>query len=265
MTAEVTGSTTDTAYCGRPPVPGDLFERWNLDPAGITLLTALAVLYWFGAWRRRVWARPEVDAFGAGWSLLAVSIVSPLCALAIALFSARMAQHLLIVLVAAPLLVRGRIDAVLASIVRRRIAAPSRSSAPATGLAFAAFWWLWHAPTIYAVALRNDAVYAAMQITLTTTSFLVWRILLRETSFGALALGIGTAIQMGLLGALLTFAPDPLYAAHFGTTTPFGFTPLEDQQLAGLLCWVPGCGVLVAAGLVTALRWVSPAPPRAPR
>ena len=61
-----------------------------------------------------------------------------------------------------------------------------------------------------------------------------------------IALGAG---QMGLLAALLTFAPDPLYAEHLTTTAAFGLSALEDQQLAGLVMWVPGMAVFLVLAL----------------
>ena len=61
---------------------------------------------------------------------------------------------------------------------------------------------------------------------------------------------LATVVQMGMLGALLTFARDPVYAPHFATTLPYGLTPLADQQLAGLIMWVPAALPYVAAALL---------------
>ncbi|WP_246450478.1 cytochrome c oxidase assembly protein [Sphingomonas rhizophila] len=64
-----------------------------------------------------------------------------------------------------------------------------------------------------------------------------------------------TTVQMGLLGALITFAANPLYAPHFSVTAPWGLSPLEDQQMAGLIMWAPSAGLYLAAALWTAARW----------
>ena len=84
-------------FCGTPPLPSDLWSRWTLDPVLLAgLAVALAAILWRrGPGRRRM---PLV-----GWALVAILFVSPLCAASMALFSARVAQHLLLTLVAAPL------------------------------------------------------------------------------------------------------------------------------------------------------------------
>ncbi len=106
---------------------------------------------------------------------------------------------------------------------------------------FLAFWF-WHAPAPYATALSDPLVYWVMQASLLGTATLLWRALLMP---GAEPVSVTIAIvatvgQMGLLGALIAFAPAPLYAPHLATTEPWGLSPLADQQLAGLLMWVPG-------------------------
>ncbi len=71
-----------------------------------------------------------------------------------------------------------------------------------------------------------------------------------QTEPGAALLGLaGTVVQMGLLGALITFAPKPLYGPHLTTTWPWGLSPLEDQQIAGLIMWVPAMIPYLVAGL----------------
>ena len=244
-------------YCGRPPVPGALAERWNFDPVAITALAAVVVLYALAhreparGWRKR-------SAFASGWCVVAIGVISPLCALAVALFSARMAQHLLLVLVAAPLLVYGHLDTVLGRSGFGYRAKRASPAAPlAAGLAFAACWWFWHAPGPYDAALHSTSLYASMQVTLLASAFGLWRVLVRRAGFGSLVIGLATAVHMGLLGALLTFAPEPLHVSHLTTTSLWGLSALEDQQLAGLLCWVPGCGVFLLTGLATAASWLA--------
>jgi putative membrane protein len=65
-------------------------------------------------------------------------------------------------------------------------------------------------------------------------------------------------VQMGLLGALLTFAARPLYAPHLASTAAWGFSPLEDQQLAGLVMWAPAAGIYLGAALWLLARWLGP-------
>ncbi len=221
------------AYCGMPPVPADVATAWTLDPPLLVGLALFALLI----------AR-RADDRRAGWSALALLVlvfVSPLCALSAALFSARVLHHVVLIAMAAPLLV-------LAFPLRRTPRLPA-------GAVFVAHWvtlWLWHAPGPYAWALASVGGYWLMQASLLGTAWLLWREIL-ATHARALALLLGTVVQMGLLGALIVFAPSPLYAAHFDTTWPWGLSPLEDQQLAGLLMWVPA--MLPSLGCALTLAW----------
>ncbi|MET1756090.1 cytochrome c oxidase assembly protein [Novosphingobium sp. RD2P27] len=164
----------------------------------------------------------------AGWLFLILAFVSPLCALSSALFSARAVHHVLLVAIAAPLLAR---------------AFPAeRESGLALPFAVSALTlWLWHAPPLYTAALNDNAIYWLMQVSLLGTAWWFWRsVFAAQDVLPAALLTVAAAIgQMGLLGALLTFAPDPLYAHHLTAPLAFGLTPLQDQQLAGLIMWVP--------------------------
>ncbi|MBU8545682.1 MULTISPECIES: cytochrome c oxidase assembly protein [Roseomonadaceae] len=233
-------------FCGPPPLPGE--AGWNTHPLLIaTLLLGAAALAWAERRQGREAAWPM-----AGWGVLALALVSPLCSLSVALFSVRVTQHLLVVLGAAPLLA-------LAA-MRLRSVGMAGIGVPAAG--FAVLLWLWHVPGPYAATFAADGVaYWLMHASLAFSATWFWAALLRHGPARPLAAVIGalaTAIQMGALGALLTFAPRPLYAVHApDVTLPWGFTPLADQQLGGLLMWVPG-GLLfvlvLALGLARALR-----------
>jgi putative membrane protein len=245
----------DIPYCGTPPLPGG--ATWNLDPVLIALL-ALAGLAL--ALRTRGAARAVT---GLGWAVLVLALVSPLCNLSVALFSARVGQHMLLTLLAAPLIAWG------AWAPRHRMAAEREARlAPPAG-AFALALWAWHMPGPYAATFASDVTYWAMHATLFGTALWLWAALRRraEARPDAAALAaLATAVQMGLLGALLTLAPRPLFLAAHGpeATGPWGLSPLEDQQLGGLLMWVPGGLVFAAvcvAGLALALRRQAGAPP----
>ncbi len=95
-----------------------------------------------------------------------------------------------------------------------------------------------------------------MELTLIGAAFAFWRGVLgpRSASAPALFAHLTVIVQMGLLGALITFAPAPLYAQHFLTTAPFGLTALEDQQLAGLVMWVPALVPYLLAALAGIVR-----------
>lgn len=234
---------TSIPYCGVAPVPADLLHKWNFDPF---LLAALGVLLLVGLISRR-----SIDwrAYGAGWLVLFVCFVSPLCALSSALFSARSAHHLLIVCLAAPLLAYA-----FPISFNRRIAGVSLSlAAVIKGSILAA----WHIPGIYAASLSSGFVYWLLQGALLLSAILFWSCLRQARAtqvFGALA---GIMTLMGFIGAILTFAPLPLYGAHLTTTWVWGLSPLEDQQLAGLIMWAISLPVYVSVAAFVAGRLVS--------
>jgi putative membrane protein len=233
-----------TPYCGLPPVPGG--ASWNLDPLLLTVLALAGLaLAWMGRGQRRAGAISV-----AGWLVLCGALVSPLCNIAVALFGARVAQHLLITLVAAPL--------VAPALARWRAMRTAGCVLPA--VVFALLLWLWHLPLPYAATFEPDAIaWWWMHGTLAASSLWLWAAIfarLEDRPESAALAGLVTAVQMGVLGALLTFAPRPLYSPHAPEATlPWGLTPLEDQQLGGLLMWVPG-GLLFAAVMVAALAFV---------
>lgn len=240
-------------FCGAPPVPATLWQGWTLDPwllAGLAVVGAVPILRWQQGVPpgHRAWL-----AGVTGWLLLAASLVSPLCNLSVALFAAREAQHVVLLLVAAPLLAAACLGPGL-----RNDGDPQRGLATSTVLFGTAFWF-WHAPAAYDASLRGDLAYAAMHVSMIGTAVLFWRGLFRawqrRPHLAALA-ALVTTIHMGVLGALLTLAPRALYASHLDTTLPWGLTPIEDQQLGGLVMWVPGGLVLLAVSLGGLARWL---------
>jgi cytochrome c oxidase assembly factor CtaG len=224
----------------------------------------------------RATARWRAAGFGGGLCVLAVALSAPLDSLAHARFAAHMVQHLLLIVVAAPLfalsaplapLVRG-LPAAGRRAVARTVAAVRRRPrwAAACGLAAhpLAVWtlhtgvlWAWHLPGPYEAALRDDLVHAVEHLCLLVPATLYWSSLVSRRALGR-PTGIlslfATALQGGALGALLTFSSEPWYAAYASGAAAAGLTPLEDQQLAGLIMWVPGglAYTLASAGLFAA-------------
>lgn len=229
------GSDTMTGYepyCGPAPTPETLSASWNLDPF---LIIALGVIGIAGLWRLREAGSSDTimrrQAFLLAGAAAFVAFVAPLCALTVALFSARTLHHLVLLGLVAPALA---------------IAFPFRLRAPSTTfLAVSVVLWIWHVPEVYSAAWNHDAFYWVMQFALIATAWAFWSTVLdaredaMETVSSSAAVA-GLAGQMGLIGAVLTFAPGILYREHVALTAPFGLTPLADQQLAGLIMWVPG-------------------------
>lgn len=223
-------------YCGKAPVPAELMLRWNLDPV---LLLALALASAVGLRSGAVARGP----FLAAMAVLALLFVSPFCALTSALFSARTVHHLTLTVVVAALLA--------AALPVRRV----RGGIAAWTAAHAATFWAWHAPPAYEAALSSTAFYWLMQASLLLTGLAMWRAIRAAPIPAAIGALLATMVQMGLLGALLTFTGAALYAPHYVATVAWGLSPLEDQQLAGLLMWAPGAGLYLAAALLLLSRW----------
>lgn len=264
-------ATAATPYCGVPPTPDALATRWNLDPILMGGLLAVLALYLIGLVR---FARPATNiprwrraAFVAGWTTGALALVSPLCALSVSLFSARVGQHMILSLAAAPLVILGRPGVSLARLwpqVALRLSS-SRAlktirGAAGSATAFALALWFWHAPGPYDATFASPAVYWLMHLSVFATALMVWNVLLETrpaSMVPALAVGAISTLQMTFLGAVITLTPRLLYAPHFLTPYAWGQTPAGDQQLGGLIMWVPGCSIFLAVTLLTLGRAMS--------
>jgi len=239
----------------RPGVaPAGLWSSWSLAPQIVLPLLLAAGLYARGA---RAGRRTPIQAgcCVAGMLLLAAALVSPLCRLAASLASAHMIQHVLIVAAAPPLLVLSLAPASL------RRAAQACHPALAAGL-YAAAIWLSHLPAIYQAALLEPAVHLLLLACQLAAGLLFWQVLLRPAagaergtrSGAALLMAFATFMHTSLLGALLTFASAPWYPLYELRPQAWGLTPLADQQLAGVIMWVPMSALYLAAGLALMAR-----------
>jgi putative membrane protein len=262
-----------------------VLSAWNLDPWAIGGLLGAGALYARGVatvWRRAgvgaVVGRGRVVAFAAGWYVLAIAIVSPLDTMAHLLFSAHMVQHVLLMLVAAPLLVAGApLLPVLFALPRgwRRGIGRGWNRRPALGRAWhaltgpvvvwtvlAATLWTWHLPGPYQAAVLHAGVHRLEHATMVLASLLFWWVVLqpvgrrRIDGGSAVLLIFATKVQTGTLGALLTFVPRPTYPVYEAAAAGFGLTPLQDQYLAGLIMGTVGGLVYLVAGTVAFLAWL---------
>ena len=255
-------------------------DIWDLAALGGA--AALGITYTVGY--VRLWRRTAPGA-GVRWSGLAglagcvallVAVSPPLAGLSDVLFAAHMGQHELLMLVAAPLLVLGRSllvalaafpDPVRAGVVRQTRRPAVRRiwtglTSPLTVLvAQAVVLWGWHLPSAFEAALEHEALHAFQHLTFFASAALFWWALVHGR-FGRVGYGAGvlvvfaTAMHSGLLGALITFAPRPLYATHAARAAAADVLPLEDQQLAGLIMWIPAGVLLAAAALALFAAWL---------
>ena len=273
------------AHDGVPLEPHDLLrlEAWSFEP-WVVLLLALSV-WLYGRGVRRLWResapgrgirRWEAGAFAAGWLALVAALVSPLHRMGTALFSAHMVQHEVLVVIAAPLVVLGRplipFLWALSPGWRRRLGgwakvAPVRASwgaltAPLVAwVVHAVALWLWHLPALYEGTLGSELLHTAQHASFFGSALIFWWALVhgreRRMGYGAAVIYLfGTALHSGILGALLTFAEYPWYARYAGSVGAWGLTPIEDQQLAGLIMWVPAGLAYLAAALTLMAVWM---------
>jgi putative membrane protein len=268
--------------------PHDFWSAWSLEPAVIICLALSAWLYLRGIsslWRSagpghgiRHW---EAAAFAGGWITLLLALVSPLHRLGGVLFSAHMAQHELLMAAAAPLLVLGRpmVPFVWALPMSwRRTVGDWAAVAPVRGtwhlltlplvawILHGVAIWLWHAPALFEATLRSDLVHTLQHMSFLGTGLLFWWALLRGRGSGigrpaAVLYLFTTSVHTTVLGALLTFSSRAWYPLYAPGTAAWGLTPLEDQQLAGLIMWVPANLSYLIAALAIASAWLKePAP-----
>lgn len=268
------------AHVGQPPGPHDLWSSWNLDPL---LLSTFALVIWiYQRGRANGSHRPSdrwrARGFATAMLALGLALLTPLEPLSAALASAHMVQHVLLILVAAPLLafsaptstlLRGSPLAVRRGVGRwrRRLHlnpadfAPFRNPA-VVWLLHVLTVWIWHSAAAYDATLNSQSVHVAEHATFVITGVLFWRSVLgsrgtgRETPGLGVLLVFGMAMQSVFLSALLTFAETPWYAGYANTTLAWGLQPLEDQQLAGVLMWIPGGLVYVVVALTLLASWL---------
>ncbi|VWB49790.1 cytochrome c oxidase assembly protein [Burkholderia latens] len=257
--------------------------RWPFEPFVIALLAAAAVGYTLG-YRRlarqsrhgRAQLARRAAAFAAGLATLFVALCTPLDTLGGALFSAHMVQHELLMIVAAPLAVLGRpLPTWLWALpprARFRAARIARArglrttwrtaTAPVPAwLLHAAALWIWHIPRCFDAALASPAVHALQHASFVGSALLFWRAVFddaaRPAHGASAALSLFTTmVHTAALGALITLSPGLWYVPYAETTTALGLAPLEDQQLGGLVMWVPAGLAYVAAALALVARWL---------
>jgi putative membrane protein len=252
---------------------------WTFDPWVVSPLFTSAILYSVGLvalWRRagvgRGIRRWQAACYAAGWLVLTAALLSPLHWLGEQLFTAHMIEHELIMAVAAPLLVLARpIGALLWAlpmVLRQRLGQATRwrwlrsfwnvltNPVPATTWHGAVIWF-WHAPVLFDGAVAHVAVHRLQHFSCLASALAFWWALVRRAERGAAVLHLFvTMVHTTILGALLVLVPRMLYPGQTALAPQWHLTPLEDQQLAGLVMWVPAGTVYAGAALVFAALWV---------
>ena len=254
-----------------------LVLAWNTEAWLLALVLLSAGLYALGLWR--LWRQAgrgrgvavyQALAFAGGWLAVVAALVSPLDGLGNQLFSAHMVQHELLMVVAAPLLVLGRPLATwtwaFAPAQRRTIGRLFQRRG------WSAFWgvltdplvawalhalalWAWHVPALFNAALRHEGLHILQHASFFLTALFFWWAVLGHDPRGRYGAGhsagylFTTMLHTGALGALLSLAPSAWYAPYVVEAARLGFDAVEDQQLGGLVMWVPSGLAYVIASL----------------
>lgn len=255
-----------------------LEPAWTFDPWIVVPLGTLAVLYCVGAARlaRRI-RRPggmqsRVCLYSAGILTLTGALLSPLHWLGEHLFTFHMIEHEIVIAVSAPLIVLARPIGILLWGLpgRARMAAGMLMRAPlmrvlwdrCTGATSATILhgvaiWAWHVPIVFDAAVTNPAVHRFQHLTFFATAILFWWALVWRSDYGSAAWHLFfTMIHTSVLGALMALAPRVLYVAQTQAAMAWGLTPLEDQQLAGMIMWVPAGTIYAGAALTMLALWI---------
>jgi len=244
------------------------------EPAALLGVLLVGALYARGVaylWQRAGHAHGvhlwQTACFAGGLLAIVVALETPLDTLSQELFAIHMAQHLLLILVAGPLLVLGAPVAPLLWAIRqprsRRTVAswfhPSAALLTLPQVAFATHslaLWLWHLPALYEAALSSRGVHILEHLSFLATAVLFWWAIVHAPRAVGVLYVFGLALQSTVLGALLALSPTPWYSAHVVSAAAWGLTPGQDQQLAGLVMWVPGSSVYLAAALGLLAAWL---------
>ena len=262
-----------------------LWTHWLSEPGSAISIVLASAIYargalaaWHHAGSDRGIRRVQAGFFATGIAVVLIALVSPIDAMAEDLFWAHMLQHVLLAAVAPPLLVAGvPVTAGLWALprhARRRIVRAVQGrrwlttpwhfvTIPAIAcLLHALAIWTWHAPGAYTLALRNPAMHALEHLSFLGTGCLLWWSILfpRQSRSSAYALGIlllfVTMMQSGALGALITLSGRVWYPLQAAGAAEWGFTPLQDQQVAGLIMWVVGGLIYIAEMSVLFIVWM---------
>jgi putative membrane protein len=267
------------------PATHDLWKAWNVQPSVLIPLVLMILIYVWGlhnVWQRagrghgitsRQWA-----SFVGAMVVLVLLLMSPLDELSNQLFSAHMVQHLVLMLVAAPLLILSDFQlAFLWALPRhnaQQLGSGFNQSRPVSGVwrvlnhpvfvwfLFTFAMWIWHAPQFYQAALKNELIHTLEHLSFLVAAMLFWWILFKHNRPDHLHYAMTipflflTVLQSSVLGALMTFTSQAWYPDYAASVTSWGLTPLQDQQIAGLIMWMPAGAVFTLLTIGHFAAWL---------
>jgi cytochrome c oxidase assembly factor CtaG len=253
-------------------------SSWTFDPWIVLPTVVISLLYVSGRIRLSRRARRSgpigwQDLFFCGGMLtLAGALISPLHWLGEHLFTFHMIEHEIVMAVSAPLIVLARpvglllwglprrarrgLGAVMRAPLIRRAWDWCTGATSATVIHGVAIWG-WHLPLLFDAAVTNTAMHRLQHVSFFATAILFWWAVVWKSDHGAAAWHLFlTMIHTSILGALMALAPRVLYIAQTQTAMAWGLTPLEDQQLAGMIMWVPAGTIYAASAMTMLALWI---------
>jgi putative membrane protein len=274
-------------HVGSHPIGAEAawWECWNADPVILANLALLAGCYAAG-WRLLraqrgldATVRPiHAVAFAGGMAGLFIALVSPIDVLAVELQWVHMVQHMVLMNVAAPLIVLGApvrtIVWLLPAEWRQSLGRGKRALAQRgvpryllwqpvlLWILYGAVLWIWHLPGFYEAALHREWIHDAQHLMFFAAACLFWRVMfdpigrLRMSRGLAVVYLFTTSLHATLLGVFMAVAPRLWYETYADRTSAWGFAPLEDQQLAGYIMWMPACMAYAAVAAILFGRWL---------
>lgn len=258
-----------------------LSTGWTWSPYMIIPLFAVALMYIMGLLHMRGRGAKlhtfSILCFASGWLSLFLALDSPVHEISEQLFWVHMTQHEILMLISAPLLILSqpagpfffavpeRWRGPVANIAKAKIINRTWSlvSTPLAGWTLHAIaLWAWHAPSLFDATLQSDWMHSAQHTSFFGTALLFWWTLVHKHAGrlgygGAILYVFTTAVHTSVLGALLTFSPHAWYAPYGHTAPLWGLTALQDQQIGGLIMWIPAGTLLTVVALVFLAKWMS--------
>ncbi|MBW9117687.1 cytochrome c oxidase assembly protein [Rhizobium cauense] len=255
--------------------------EWTFDPWIVTPIALAGGLFAIGQAKLAVRSKERTivirsgAAYWGGWTVLFVALMSPLHFLGEHLFTFHMIEHELVMAIAAPLIVVARpIGVLIWGLPRaaRHLVMTVVKSHPVErtwdfltkgtvatllhGLAI----WIWHAPALFDATVTVVTLHRLQHLSFFVTAILFWWAIVWKVGRGAGAWHLFvTMMHTSVLGALITLSPRVAYVSQTQAAPDWGLTPLEDQQLAGIVMWVPGGIIYAGAALAMLAIWISTA------
>lgn len=264
------------AHDGAPLAAHDALGAWHFDPLVVVALVSAAWCYRRG-WHLRGDGTGKASAFAVGLLAVALALLSPIDAIGGVLLTGHMLQHVLLITVAAPLLA---FSTPSAAIQRGAPSKPRRMMHRARRLVgvdvrvvtslrsplirwivFVGTTWVWHAATLYEAAIDNDAVHALEHAMFIGTAWWFWSAILgprrQRVTPGIAVLAVFTlSLQGAVLSMLMIFSTFSWYESYTESTFGWGLDPLADQQLAGVIMWLPNALFNAAVVIVVLTTWL---------